>query len=432
MSNEKIPSVSRRGFVEGGAALAAGAALAGVAGSANAADGSSRAIKKEVDGKMTSTINVDWKEVYFTNCPMVSANNVDQELGWCKTDFKAIGVDYSYFRSRRENDWYPHYIHNLDNLIRFGGLYPPIQVNADMRRTKLLGATWVHEGGCMAVRAGEPVYRMQDLKGKKIALSKSENTLKNDWWRIQEHMGILSMLMMNDMTIDDVEIVEFPYPDDWYNDPKMLAPMINPTDLWATRDHKHDLAFRPMESALLSGKVDAIYTQSKVFQHLQEDTGKIRMIEDLSSYPDWKLQIANTPAIITCSDVMAEQHPELVVTYMKAMIKVGRWANDYKKAAAVLLDRQTFYRDAEDTYQGIKDVDMVPNLSPLNLACITTGKDFMLQHGYIKNDFDVEQWAAPEFLEEAAKQLIEEKWQKMSTEKLPAASELQIKSRRLG
>jgi ABC-type nitrate/sulfonate/bicarbonate transport system substrate-binding protein len=363
---------------------------------------------------------------------MVSANNIDQELGWCKTDFKAIGIDYSYFRSRRETDWYPHYIHNLDNLIRFGGLYPPIQVNADIRRTRLLGATWVYEGGCMAVRAGDPIWRMKDLKGKKIALSKSLNTLKNDWWRIQEHMGILNMLMMNDMTIDDVEIVEFPYPDDWYNDPKMLAPMINPTDLWATRDHKHDLAFRPMETALLSGKVDAIYTQSKVFQHLQEDTGKIRMIYDLSHDPDWKLQIANTPAIITCTDVMAEKHPELVVTYMKSMIKVGRWANDHKQAAAVLLDRQTFYRDAEDTYQGIKDVDMVPNLSPMNLACITTGKDFMLKHGYIKNDFDVEQWAAPEFLEEAAKQLIEEKWQKMSTEKLPAASELQIKSRRLG
>ena len=36
----------------------------------------------------------------------------------CKTDFNHIGVDYSYFRSRRENDWYPHYVHNLDNLIR--------------------------------------------------------------------------------------------------------------------------------------------------------------------------------------------------------------------------------------------------------------------------------------------------------------------------
>jgi hypothetical protein len=31
-----------------------------------------------------------------------------------------------------------------------------------------------------------------------------------------------------------------------------------------------------------------------------------------------------------------------------------------------------------------------------------------LSHGYIKNDFDVKKWAAPKFLEQAAKQLIEE------------------------
>ena len=30
--------------------------------------------------------------------------------------------------------------------------------------------------------------------------------------------------MLNDMTMDDVEIVEFPYADDWYTDPKMLEP----------------------------------------------------------------------------------------------------------------------------------------------------------------------------------------------------------------
>ena len=26
------------------------------------------------------------------------------------------------------------------------------------------------------------------------------------------------------MTMDDVEIVDFPYPDDWYDNPKMLDP----------------------------------------------------------------------------------------------------------------------------------------------------------------------------------------------------------------
>ena len=419
---------SRREALLAAGTMAAGAALGIVpSGPAHAA-----AVTPPAGGRKGGTVPLNWKEVYFTNCPMVSANNIDQELGWCKTDFKAIGIDYSYMRSRRETDWYPHYIHNQDNLIRFGGLYPPIHVQADIRRTRLLGCTWVYEGGCMAVRTDDPIYRMKDLKGKRIALSKSLNTIKNDWWRIQEHMGIANMLMLNDMTMKDVQIVEFPYADDWYDKPQMLEPLINPTDLWATRDHKRDLAFRPMEAALLGGTVDAIYTQSKVFQHLQEDTGKIRMIEDLTRYPDYRLQVANTPAVITCTDVMANEHPELVVTYMKAMIKVGRWANQFPEAAAHLLDRQTFYRDPEDTYQGIKDVDLVPNLSPQNLECVETGKEFMLKHGYIKNDFDVRAWAAPEFMEQAAKDLIEEQWKKKSAQKLPEVTELQAESRRIG
>ncbi|MGA8034260.1 MAG: hypothetical protein WCB48_17875, partial [Casimicrobiaceae bacterium] len=185
-----------------------------------------------VQGKELSTAALNWKEVFYTNCGMVSASNVDQELGWCKTDFAAIGVDYSYFRSRRENDWYPHYIHNLDNLIRFGGLYPPIHVEADIRRTRLLGATPTYEGGCMLVRAKDRIYKMSHLKGKRIGLSKSLNTLKNDWWRVTEHYGILNMLMLNDMGIDDVEIVEFPYADDWYGDPKMLEPLDSATELY--------------------------------------------------------------------------------------------------------------------------------------------------------------------------------------------------------
>jgi ABC-type nitrate/sulfonate/bicarbonate transport system substrate-binding protein len=235
------------------------------------------------------------------------------------------------------------------------------------------------------------------------------------------------------MTMDDVELVEFPYADDWYDKPEMLqVRMNNPSELWLRRDHKHDLAFRPLETALLNGTVDAIYTQSKVFQHLQEATGKLKAIEDLSRYPDWTLQMANCPAVITCTDVMAEEHPELVVAYMKAMIKVGRWANDNKHAAAAILNRQTFYLDAEDTYQGIKHVDLVPNLSPQNLASIEIGKDFMVSHGYIKRDFDVDEWAAPEFFEQAAKELLEEEWTRRSTAKLPEGTELDVTPTLLG
>ena len=153
----------------------------------------------------------------------MSASNVDQELGWTREEYKKIGVKYAFMRSTRGNDWYPHYIHNLDNLIRFGGLFPPIHVHADIRRTRLLGVTHApHEGGCMLVRSRDNIYRMTDLKGKKIGLTKSLNTIKNDWWRIQEEQGIELMLRMNGMTRKDVEIVEFPYADDWYDNPEML------------------------------------------------------------------------------------------------------------------------------------------------------------------------------------------------------------------
>jgi hypothetical protein len=44
--------------------------------------------------KRFNTVKVDWKEVYYTNCPLVSASNVDQELGWTKEEYKKIGVNY--------------------------------------------------------------------------------------------------------------------------------------------------------------------------------------------------------------------------------------------------------------------------------------------------------------------------------------------------
>ena len=378
-----------------------------------------------IKGKKMRSVDVDWKEFYYTNCPLISASNVDQELGWVREELKKIGVEYRYLRSTRENDWYPHYVHNLDNLIRVGGAFPAIHVQADIRRTRLIGLTHVYEGGCMVVRARDPIYRMQDLKGKKIGISKSQNVIKNDWWRVQEEQGIELMLKLNNMTRDDVKIVDFPYPDDWYDKPEMLTPINNPSELWFKRDVKNDLDFRPLEPALLAGKVDAIYTQSKVFQHLQEATGKVKMIEDLSRYPDWTLQGANVPATFTVSDVVCEKHPEIVIAIMKGMIKVARWANEHKHAAAVILNKGTYYLDAEDTYQGIKDVDLMPSLSPQNLAATEINKDFMLSHGYIENDFDVQKWAAPEFLQKAATEVLEEEWKRRSQANLPKRTSLE-------
>jgi hypothetical protein len=53
-------------------------------------------------------------------------------------------------------------------------------------------------------------------------------------------------------------------------------------------------------------------------------------------------------------------------------------------------------------------------------------------HGYIKKDFDVRKWAAPEFLEEAARGLLEEEWNKRTTSKLPKTAEPLALGSRIG
>ncbi len=50
--------------------------------------------------KKLKTVPLNWNEVYYTNCLLVSASNVDQELGWTKEEYKKIGVNYLYLRAR--------------------------------------------------------------------------------------------------------------------------------------------------------------------------------------------------------------------------------------------------------------------------------------------------------------------------------------------
>ena len=75
---------------------------------------------------------------------------------------------------------------------------------------------------------------------------------------------------------------------------------------------------------------------------------------------------------------------------------------------------------------------MVPSLSAQNMESIKIGKDFMFSHGYIKRDFDVDEWAAPEFLEKAAEEVLKEEWQTRSWTKLPTGGGLEVEGVRLG
>ena len=75
---------------------------------------------------------------------------------------------------------------------------------------------------------------------------------------------------------------------------------------------------------------------------------------------------------------------------------------------------------------------MVPSLNAQNIESIKIGKDFMFSQGYIKHDFDVDAWAAPEFLEKAVTEVLKEEWARRSWSKLPEGGGLEAEAVRLG
>jgi len=56
----------------------------------------------------------------------------------------------------------------------------------------------------------------------------------------------------------------------------------------------------------------------------------------------------------------------------------------------------------------------------------------MFSHGYIKHDFDVDEWARPDFLEKAFEEVLKEEWAVRSWSKLPAGGGLEVEGTRLG
>lgn len=51
-------------------------------------------------------------------------------------------------------------------------------------------------------------------------------------------------------------------------------------------------------------------------------------------------------------------------------------------------------------------MDFVPNFDPMSVKALNVQKKFMLSHGCLENDFDVEEWMVPEFAEDAARSLL--------------------------
>ena len=340
-------------------------------------------------------------EVNYTICPVLAASNIAVELGWLKEEFDQVGARGIYLRSLPDNaGWLPHFTHSLPALFREGGAIPAIHAKADLTDTTLIGLTWVQNGsgGQILVNSKSGISTVAELKGRRIGLYRSLNRDKVDFRRATAERGILLALELAGLSPADVEIVDI---DD--AEQPQYRPAAKPAEYLAQGREKEKKS-DPELTALNAGRVDAVYASGGRADRLIE-TGSYTAIEDLSRHPDWRLHIANSPFTNAVNTAFARQHPEVVVAFLRASIRAGRLANENPTFAAQYFQKTTGYRDIRQIERLITGLNLVPQLSERNLRALEVQKNFLLEHGYIQNDFDVRNWADDRYLKEALRSL---------------------------
>ncbi|RJG40503.1 ABC transporter substrate-binding protein [Mesorhizobium sp. DCY119] len=341
------------------------------------------------------------RELLYTICPVLVASNVSLELGWIDDELARVGATAAYLRSfEGEAVWKAHYDHSSERLLRDGGNSPAVWAQADLRPTVLVGLTQAQPAGKIIVRADDDIYRLADLKSRRFGIYKSLKSEKIDHRRATTEHGILAALALHGLKRSDVEWVDV---ED--KDSHRETPARTPAGIWAQRHAEVDAIVAGAHSrearALLEGRIDALYDYSIGTSRLLETSGRFKVIEDLDRYPDWTLRVANAPRTITISKEFADANRDVVVAWLRASIRAGRWINANRDAAAEVFYRTTIYQHAGEIAKALRNYDLVPNLSAQNLAGLTIEKNFLLSHGYIRNDFDVSAWADASYLEEA-------------------------------
>jgi ABC-type nitrate/sulfonate/bicarbonate transport system substrate-binding protein len=339
-------------------------------------------------------------EVNYTICPVLAASNIAVELGWLKEEFEQVGARGVYLRSLPDNaGWLPHFTHGLPALFREGGAIPAIHAKADLTDTTLIGLTWVQNGagGQILVNSKSGIGTVAELKGRRIGLYRSLNRDKVDFRRATAERGILLALELAGLSRADVEIVDI---DD--AEQPQYRPASKPAEYLAQGREKEKSD--PEIAALSAGQVDAIYASGGRAEKLTE-SGAYTAIEDLSRHPDWRLHIANSPFTNAVNTEFARKHPEVVVAFLRASIRAGRLANENPSFAAQYFQKTTGYHNVRAIEKLITGISLVPQLSERNLRALEVQKDFLLEHGYIKNNFDVRGWADDRYLKEALRSL---------------------------
>ena len=333
------------------------------------------------------------KEFLYTICPVGNASYIAANKGFLEKGFEKLGVKPIRVQTLPEKDWHIHFDYTSLALFREGGNIPPIWSKSEGREPVLIGIAFLPMKSYILTRIDSNIDTVEQLRGKRIGIPTRPEFII-DFFAATALHGFKSALTARDVSLADVKVTELP----------ATEAQIATQDNW-----KSNLGDSAVQ-ALNDGRVDAIFDGGVRAQQLLS-TGKYTAIYEVSENPNLVIPTNNCyPNILTVSKKLAEDAPEIVIEYVKQVLLAAQWAKTNLSGVVELFSTQ-LHGSAGDVIKSLPagfHQRLTPSITTEGLLALEGQKRFLLESGYIKNDFDIEAWADDRFLKAAWKEIEKE------------------------
>jgi len=322
------------------------------------------------------------KTLWYTRSPHPSPLGLAAQLGWFLDEFTRDGI--SVFTLQETSDpllQSSHLDHHLTNSFRQGGSVPAIWARSRGANTRVIGFNWVADEfqGILAL-PGSGIVTPADLRGRRLALPRGDGPI--DWRRAETLRGFAVSLASAGLGTHSARFVDISV--------QSAVPRMPPRP---ARTPGYD---RVVE-ALLSGEVDAIYVKGSRGLESMHQAGA-HLVFDIRTHADPQARVNHgTPRPITVDASFLREHPDIVVRFLARVVAVGDWASAHPAETTLYVSRET--RTEECWVRGAYGPDLHHQqktvIDSASITALRTYKAFLLEQGFIEQDFAVEQWIDP-------------------------------------
>ncbi|UGQ12099.1 ABC transporter substrate-binding protein [Yinghuangia sp. ASG 101] len=342
-------------------------------------------------GAASGTAHSALDTVWYTRCPVPTASGLALHRGTLAEEFASRGLDFGVLQDGPPELARHHFDHRLVGLFREGGNVPALAALSEGAPNRLIGLTWIDEWQSILVRPDSGIRGAGDLKGVRAALPAWADSRAGSFPRAMALHGFAGALATAGLGLADVRFVEVGAGGQPGAAPERRPARADGFGAW------------PGLAELASGEVDAVYVKGAKSAEDAAALGAVVAV-DLDAGADRRFRVNNgTPRPITVHEQLLAEHEDLVVAFLARTLRAADWAAGHPDEVRAILAHETRSgsEGVDRAYRPGFHLGLHPDLSAERLELLRVQKDFLLVHGFLAADIDLDAWTADEPLAKA-------------------------------